>query len=276
MATKISTKERPPRKDVLYLKIDQIEVEEGFNVRIDYGNIDELAASIKENGVKIPLRGFKKGDNYILTDGHRRFRAAEIIHKNMPEMRVPFIVDKTGRNLEQRVIDLIICNDGKHLNPLEEAEAVSRLINMGMTEKDVAKKTGKTGVYISNLKLLQDAPQKIKNMIMDDVVSATFAMKILRETEDFQDAVEKLSHASEYAEKQGKRSVTQKDYDKAHNKVNSYSEMRKLFKKSKERIVRDGKENEYALANKILNGEMTREQLDEYFFEPVADEEDHE
>lgn len=59
------------RTDLLWVDPVNLTVQEGFNVRYDYGDIDELAKSIIENGVKVPVRGVKdRGtDNYILTDG---------------------------------------------------------------------------------------------------------------------------------------------------------------------------------------------------------------
>lgn len=44
------------------------------NIRVDYGDLTELTASIKENGVRQPLI-LDKGD--ILVDGHRRLKAAK-------------------------------------------------------------------------------------------------------------------------------------------------------------------------------------------------------
>jgi hypothetical protein len=68
------------RSDVFQINPYLIEVEEGFNARsFDSpdvrAHIDGLATSIKENGVRNPLRIRKKGDKFTLVDGECRLRA---------------------------------------------------------------------------------------------------------------------------------------------------------------------------------------------------------
>ena len=269
------------KKDYLLLSAKDITIEDGFNVRVDYGDIDELARNIEENGVKVPTRGFKSDTNgetkYVLTDGHRRIEACKLLNSKGIDLLIPFIVDKTEQSVEQRVIDILACNDGKRLTPLEEAEAIHRLLNYGLSEKDIVKRTGKTGVYISNLKLLQAAPQKVKLLITNDVVSATLAMKVLRETENFLEAVEILEHAVDYAtltkqetiddtEEFEPVKVTQKDVDKSQNKTNSFSELKKVIKKGKDRVLRQESQEFYEFATQLINGELSRQDLEDLFF----------
>lgn len=267
---------KPKRKDVLQLPLYMIEVEEGFNPRKDYGDIDSLAKSIAENGMKNPMRGYKLPEGkYLLTDGHRRLRASQQNQDKNPdvEILVPFIIDKDEKSPEQRVIDVLVCNDGKKLNPIEEAEVINRLVNFGMSEKDIAKKTGLTTVYISNLKLLYNAPTKVKNHITSNMVSATLAMAVLRDTKNYDEAVKTIEKGVEYAKSKGKKKVVKRDLDKAQGKVNSYSALGKCFKAAnkEERVVRKDKQELYEFSHKILNGELTREQLEEMFFEPKSE-----
>jgi len=270
-----NTKKRPKRTDVLHLSPNDIEVEEGFNPRQDYGDIKKLAQQIRENnGIISPLTGFKENDGkYILSEGHRRLKASKILMRENPEILIPFIVDKSGKNPEQRIINSLICNEGLKLNPLEEAEVIHRLVNFGLSDKDIARKTGQTGVYISNLKLLYAAPQKIKNLILKNQVSSTLAMEVLREHKDYYKAVEVIENAVIYAKKNGKTKVVKRDLDLSNGKVNSYSYMRKCFKvcSREERVIRKDKKEIYSFAQKILNGEYTKDELEDYFYEPVKE-----
>ncbi len=86
---------KPKKKDVYSISPDNIIVEKGFNPREDYGDMDHLIKSIRENGVLVPLRGYKERgtNNYIITDGHRRLRASKEVVKEFPDMTVPFIID---------------------------------------------------------------------------------------------------------------------------------------------------------------------------------------
>lgn len=265
---------RNPRKDYGLYSIEDIKIEEGFNPRIDYGDIEELARDIEQNGILVPLRGFKrKGDDkYTLIDGHRRFKAAKIVQKRNPdlELRIPIIGQKKVSE-EERLFNVLSFNSGLPLNPLEESDVITRLVNFGLTDKEIVKRTGMTSVYISNLKLLSDAPTKIKNLVKDNVVSSTLAMKVLRENKDYNKAVEIMENAVIYSQSKGKSKVVQRDLDKSQDKVNSVSAVRKCFKigRKEERVLRKDKKELYEFTDKILNGEFTKEQLEEFFFEPI-------
>jgi len=259
------------RKDQYLLAFDEIEVEKGFNPRIDYGDINALAQSIIENGIKVPLIGFKHrtSGKYVLTDGHRRLKATEIALQTSPDILIPFIIDNSNKSIEQRIIDVMVCNEGLKLNPLEEAEIIRRLVNYGMSDTDIANRTGKTPVYISNLKLLNSAPQKIKNLILQDTISSTLAMDLLRNTENYEEAVEKIENAVSIAHTEGKTKVMKRDLEKSLGKVNSYAEIKKCMKMAikQNKPVREDKRELYNFVQQIINGELTKEQLNNLFFE---------
>jgi ParB-like chromosome segregation protein Spo0J len=79
--------------------------------------MESLVESIRNNGVKIPLRGYIKDKRFYLIDGHRRKKACDILNVDDVSLLVPFIVEPTDRKEEDRIADLLICNDGKKLNP---------------------------------------------------------------------------------------------------------------------------------------------------------------
>jgi ParB/RepB/Spo0J family partition protein len=268
---------RPPRKDVFFLTLDQIKIEEGFNVRQDYGDINELAESIKENGVRVPIRGYKKNGVYWITDGHRRYKAVQLLDKKGLEVRIPFLADGRESSQEQRVIDMIICNEGKKLNPVEVADAVNRLLNFGYTEGEIHVKTGYSKVYISNLKLLNSAPKKIKNLITDNVIKSTLAMKILREEKDFDKAMEVIENAiaSAGAEGGGSSKITQKNVSKSKGKINSYAELKKIFKKAEKKglVPRQDKIDVFMFVKSVNDGELSYNALLSELYEPEIEKE---
>lgn len=171
------------RTDLLWIEPVNLVVEDGFNVRYDYGDIDELAQSIIENGVKVPLRGVKNRgtDQYIITDGHRRFKAVQrAIELGATDLLVPLIPDKRGISEEKRVLGMVIYNDGKRLTLLEEALVYDRLISYGLTQAEIARKVGKSPTHISNCILLANAPTVVKNQIKEGNVSASFVIEELK------------------------------------------------------------------------------------------------
>lgn len=193
------------RKDLFFIPPEMIKVEDGFNVRYDYGNIEELANSIIENGVKVPLRGYKvRGkDEYILTDGHRRFKAiqhaAELGHSGI---KVPFIIDGVSTNEEDRVLGMVVYNEGKRLTLLEESYVYERLINYGWSQATIAKKTGKSQTHVANCLLLGSAPVILKKRIIEGKVAASLVIEELKR-KSTTEIVEGVENA--LAENNGKR-----------------------------------------------------------------------
>lgn len=270
------TVERPTRKDVFYINPKEIRIEESFNVRKDYGDIDSLAQSIQENGVRVPIRGYKKDGLYYITDGHRRFAAVQKLMQQGIELKVPFLSDGRESTKEQRVIDMLICNDGKRLNPIEESEAVIRLSNYGYSDNEISSKTGLSLSYVSNLKQLDTLPKKIKNMISDNVITSTLAMEILRENKDFDKAIEVIETAvsNNAAVSSTKTKITKKDVLKSVGKSNSYSELRKTFNKAAKKGLtpRQDKIDLYNFAKKIHDGDYSLESIMSELFEPETEE----
>jgi len=259
-------------------ELDQIGVIPNFNVRIDYGDINELARSIEANGIKQPLRGHldKIEGKIMVTDGHRRLKAIQLLAKKGVKIRVPIISD-ARESEEQRVLNMLILNEGKKLNPVEESEVINRLSNYGYPEDEIRDKTGFTKVYICNLKLLNASPKKVKDLILKNIVSATLAMQIFREEKDYtkaQELIENTIISKGYDEEGNKKKITQKDLNKHKGKTNSYSALKKVFKKfGKNQLTpRQDKIDLFNFMKQVNDGELSLETLQAELFEPVIDD----
>ncbi|MFN3533874.1 MAG: ParB/RepB/Spo0J family partition protein, partial [Desulfatiglandales bacterium] len=102
-------------------------------------SLQELADSIKEKGVLTPLLVSKDQEGYTLIAGERRWRAAQMAGLE----RVPVILKEASmpEHLELALIENLHRRD---LNPLEEAEAYQRLLELtGETQEALAKRLGK-------------------------------------------------------------------------------------------------------------------------------------
>lgn len=262
----------PSKKTDLHLiDVRLIEINDGFNVRRDYGNIDELVKSIRQNGIIQPFRCYRKNGIFFLIDGHRRHKACMVLVNEGVTIRVPVVTE--GRNVspEQRVIDMVTLNDGKRLNPLEEAEAVNRLLKYGLTETEISLKIGKTLTYISNLKLLHSAPEKIKIMVRSEQVSSTLLLKLMRDTDDFeelQDLIHSAFLGATNGDTESVKKITHKDIQKAQKKTNSVSALKKALKfaDKKELALNPEKVELYQFARNIIDGSYTQQQLLDMFF----------
>lgn len=200
------------RKDIFLIDPRLISVKQGFNVREDFGDIDELKLSIKENGVLNPLKIFNESGKIFLADGERRFRAVSKLLEEGHEIKsVPCISEERGVNEETRVLRLMLYNDGKPLTPLEEANAINRLLNFGWTPEQISNKTGRSLGHISNLKLLISLPQEIVNEVKDNSISSTLVIDLARQCgENSEKLKETLKKAKEKAKELGKKKVTKK------------------------------------------------------------------
>lgn len=126
--------------------------------------ISELAASIKERGILMPLivralAGEK--DSYEIIAGERRWRAAQVAGQH----EVPVIVrDYTDR--EAMELGLIENVQRQDLSPLEEAEGYERLLKeFSHTQEGLAKVVGKSRPHIANMLRLLTLPAGVKTMI---------------------------------------------------------------------------------------------------------------
>jgi ParB/RepB/Spo0J family partition protein len=211
------------RKDLLMVDPRLIVTNENDNIREDYGNIEELSESIIENGVKVALRGYRDGENFIVTDGFRRSRAIKLaLEKGIEIARVPFLLEPKGYTKEQRILDMFIMNDGKRLTPLEEGKLFLKLENdYGFTRKEIAKKTGRTEGHISQMIQLQDAPQEAKEAIKDGKISASTVRKVVANTKNQEEAKQAVSKAIEKAQSEGKKKATESDVDNSLIKPNN-------------------------------------------------------
>lgn len=188
------------RTDVNWLSLDEIDVEDGFNVRQDYGDIEALAQSIIENGIKTPLRGHRPSgsEKIIITDGHRRLRAARLAHnKGFTDLKIPLIKEGNSTSEADKVLNMVICNDGKRLNMFEEGEVYKRLINYGWDVPDIAKKTGKSQQWLRDcITALNNSTETLRTLVAEGKVSSTTVSELLKK-EDKKTVETKLKTAVE-------------------------------------------------------------------------------
>jgi len=170
------------KRDYWYVDSRRLIVDDEYNAREDYGNIQGLADEIEAQGVTTPLKCYKKGEYYVVIRGHRRRLALKLLEEKGLFLMVPTLTeDKAKANTEQWVLDLIISNGGKDLTPWEQAKVLLRLENFGWNEKDIIQRSGRSKVYVRRLLSLAHAPQKLINLVREGRVRATLAMDVIAE-----------------------------------------------------------------------------------------------
>ncbi|MGR9052291.1 MAG: ParB/RepB/Spo0J family partition protein [Gammaproteobacteria bacterium] len=143
---------------------------------IDPEKIRELADSIKAQGVIQPivLRRIED-EKYEIIAGERRWRAAQLagLHE------LPVIV----RDMDDRsalAIALIENIQREDLNPLEEAEALKRLLDeFELTHQQIADAVGKSRATVSNLLRLMELHPDVKDMLLGNQLEMGHARALL-------------------------------------------------------------------------------------------------
>lgn len=129
----------------------------------DADQLSELADSIKEHGVLQPIVVVKRGDQYVIVAGERRFRASQMAGlKTIPAL-VRNLSDQ--KRLEVSIIENVQRAD---LNPLEVATAYLKLQEQfNLKADDIAKKIGKSVPMVKNRMRLLSLPESVKEAIID-------------------------------------------------------------------------------------------------------------
>lgn len=144
----------------------------------DQDALQDLAASIKENGVLQPVivrHNPKDNTQYELLAGERRWRASQLAGKK----DVPAIVRKLDD--EQMMQAAILENlQREDLTPLEEAQAYRDMMDaLKLTQEQVAKRLGKARSAVANFLRLLNLPDEVKDMLQAGQLSMGQARTLL-------------------------------------------------------------------------------------------------
>jgi ParB family chromosome partitioning protein len=148
-----------------------------FQPRKDFSAeaINELADSIREQGILTPLLVRKSGDGYELIAGERRWRAAQVAGLS----EVPALVREADdrKTLELALIENLQRED---LNPLEEALGYAQLAEQfNLTQEQIATRMGKPRSAVANsLRLLNLSPD-IQGYVRKNMLSVGHAKLLL-------------------------------------------------------------------------------------------------
>ncbi len=210
---------------VLTLKLHDIEPNKNQPRQVfDDEALSELSDSIREHGVLQPLIVRPVADgSYQLVAGERRWRASRLAGLT----EVPVIV-KTLSDSEVAVIALIENLQRENLNPIEEAEGISRLIDeYSFTQEQAAEKLGKSRTAVTNTLRLMNLPEKVRSLVSDEFLSAGHARALLGLTEK--------GIIEEIADEVVAKKLSVRETEKLVKQMNSYTE--KKPKKIKKRDV---------------------------------------
>jgi ParB family chromosome partitioning protein len=144
--------------------------------RMDQASLEELARSLKSQGVMQPILARTLGTGrYEIIAGERRWRAAKIAGLREIPVIVREVPDSAA--LAMALIENI---QRENLNPLEEATGIHRLINeFKMTHQEAAEAVGRSRAATSNLLRLLNLPPSVQALLHDGNIDMGHARALL-------------------------------------------------------------------------------------------------
>jgi ParB/RepB/Spo0J family partition protein len=164
----------PTPESIVYLRVAEIHPADD-NVRAVVGDVDEIAASIKAVGVLEPLvvTGVN-GDGYRVVVGHRRLAGA----KQAGLDHVPAIIRQLDER--QRLEAMLIENlQREDLLPLEEAMGYRRLVGLGLSQRELAARVGRSQAHVSKRLSLLELPAEAKTAIAAGALPLADALELV-------------------------------------------------------------------------------------------------
>jgi ParB family chromosome partitioning protein len=140
--------------------------------------LDELARSIKSNGVIQPIIVRRSADGYRIIAGERRWRAAQ----RAGLMRVPAIVKDVADGESAQLLEMALIENiqREDLNPIDEAAAYEKLsTQFNMTQEAIAAAVGKDRSSIANHLRLLKLPQEVRAEVAAGRLSMGHARALL-------------------------------------------------------------------------------------------------
>lgn len=195
--------EETPKEEIIELRVDEIRPNP-YQPRtvFDENALNELAMSIRENGVFQPVIVKKSIKGYELIAGERRLRASKLAGMET----IPAIVRQLT---DEKMAEIALLENlqREDLNALEEAKAYKALIEqLNLTQDELAKRVSKSRSHITNIIGLLRLPDVVQAMIADKKLTMSHA-RVLSKLEDDDEIIS-------LAEKIAEGNVTVRDVEK--------------------------------------------------------------
>ena len=144
--------------------------------RFDETAIEDLAASVRAQGIIQPLVVTPEGEGYAIIAGERRWRAAQKAGLEA----VPVVIRQVADDRELLELALVENLQRSDLNPIEEAEAYAALQEkFGLSQEEVATRVGKARTTVTNALRLLRLPDEVLDLLREGRLTAGQARPLL-------------------------------------------------------------------------------------------------
>lgn len=172
-------------KSITYKEINpqRIKIIDGFNQRIDFGDIDELAAQIKEQGLLeaisvVPFTDEDGQESYLLINGERRYRAIKKLIEDGEEVAVKAEILANDINDGDLYAQQLMRNEGKKFNDIELGRLCKKLRELGYSNSEIARKLGKNPGVITYAVQSLDYDPRIVDMMEKGEIGGTEVRRV--------------------------------------------------------------------------------------------------
>ena len=152
-------------------------------VMIDDARLQELARSIKSNGVIQPIVVRRMGDHFQIIAGERRWRAA----KHAGLLKVPVVIKDVATGHERSLLEMALIENiqREDLNPIDEALAYRRLADeFQLTQEAIAAAVGKDRASVANTVRLLRLPHEVRAEVAGGRLTMGHARALLSLTDE--------------------------------------------------------------------------------------------
>ena len=169
----------PVRPGVMEVDIDLLSPNEHQpRLQMDDGKLEELAQSVKANGIIQPILVRRTGQTYRIIAGERRWRAAQ----RAGLLKVPVVVREVPAGSEQQLLELALVENiqRENLNPVDEALAYQRLSDQfALTQEQIAAAVGKDRSSVANVMRLLKLPEEVRADLASGALTMGHARALL-------------------------------------------------------------------------------------------------
>ncbi len=139
------------------------------------GNLEDLAQSIRANGLIQPIVVRRNGSKFEIVTGERRWRASQ----KLGLKKIPAIVKEVR---DEKLLELALIENiqRQELNTVEEAKAYKNLIEtIGLTQEMIAERVGKSRTVITTFLRLLKLPADVQKLLEEEKITAGHARALL-------------------------------------------------------------------------------------------------
>lgn len=201
-------------------KIDprKLQIKEGWNSRdfsdpANIAHVEEIARSVAEIGVKRALVVNVENDIPYVVDGECRLRGVMLAIKNGADIKtVPVVGEDRFANEADRLFNQEIYNSGKPFGSIEKARHYKRILDLGWSQQDIAKKAGISGGRVSQLLELLTLDVVLQKFITEGKASASMVLATFKKHNgNVTLTIAELTGAVQVALSQGRKRAMPKD-----------------------------------------------------------------